>query len=546
MARLLMKMSLTLWWRGIKGNVGRMIGLGIGLLYGLGLAGTVSFFLLSAAASRQASTDLAVVLVSACITFAWLFTSLTAFNPETPLETKRFSLLGVRAKELCVGMLAARLVSLGGILTALMTLVLTATGLLWLFTASGAAGTGLWLAAAGMVAAAPLTMLTCFLLLNTLISVMDRLVTSKKAQSLLGTVVFFVIFCAVFAFNAVLQTDSDTLFNVVFNLNTLYSLTTFLSFTPLAAAYGAPVTIAGGNLILGLTQYAILAASLVLLWAICVTQTRGILEEPLRVANRRGRSKKNQERPFLLPLVPATPFGAVLTRSLRYWVRDTRYSVALLITLVMVGFMLVMAWLNPKASAGLIGAVVVMMSMSSGSTMNDFGADGPSCWVNITSGVSARDNVLGRIVANILVILPLMLLTTIVMPLVLGFGQYVPIFLGLGAYLLVSNSGFAMVLAVLLPFPMPAPGVNPMRQKNNSGTAFFSTLLIMFGIWLPLVPSAALAIWHLAGGPAWALYLAIALALVICALVFTLSVRFAIRKLDQNYVDIFAKVQHYA
>ena len=53
MARLLMKMSLTLWWRGIKGNVGRMVGLGIGLLYGLGLAGSISFFLLSAAARQH-------------------------------------------------------------------------------------------------------------------------------------------------------------------------------------------------------------------------------------------------------------------------------------------------------------------------------------------------------------------------------------------------------------------------------------------------------------------------------------------------------------
>ncbi|MGQ4576292.1 hypothetical protein ACUH93_07790 [Dermabacteraceae bacterium P7006] len=546
MARLLMKMSLTLWWRGIKGNVGRMIGLGIGLLYGLGLAGTVSFFLLSAAASRQAETGLAVVVVSACITFAWLFTSLTAFSPETPLETKRFSLLGVRAKELCVGMLAARLVSLGGILTALMTLVLTATGLLWLFTVSGAAGAGLWLAAAGMVAAAPLTMLTCFLLFNTLVAVTDRLVTSKKAQNILATVVILVVFGIVFAFNAILQTDSDALFNVVFNLNNLHLAVTYLPFTPLAAAYGAPLTIAEGQPLLGLAQYAILAVSLVLLWAVYVTQTRHVLEEPLRVANRRGRSKKAKNHQFLLPLVPATPFGAVLTRSLRYWVRDSRYSVALLVSFIMVGLLLAMAWLNPSTSSGLIGAVVVMLSMAAGSTMNDFGMDGPSGWVNITSGVSARDNVLGRIVANILVILPLMLVSTIVMPLALGQGQHIPIFLGLGAYLLVTNSGFGMVLAVLLPFPAPAPGVSPLRQKNNSGTAFFSTLLVMFGIWLPLIPSAALGIWHLAGGPAWALYLAIALALVICALVFTLSVRFAIRKLDQNYVDIFAKVQHYA
>ncbi|WP_341856182.1 hypothetical protein [Brachybacterium sp. GPGPB12] len=193
--------------------------------------------------------------------------------------------------------------------------------------------------------------------------------------------------------------------------------------------------------------------------------------------------------PLVPRFVPAGPFGAVMGKSLRYWRRDTRYLAALGIYPVVIVFFVAMGLMVPEARTLMLGMAVFMCAMTGLSISNEIGFDGPSGWVNIVAGAPARANLLGRIAAMAVLMIPAVVVITVAwrLPLLYGLPELIPMTVlgSLGA--MISGWGTSMVVGVLLPYPSSAPGTNPMKDKSaSSSNAMLSMAISMVTVFVPM------------------------------------------------------------
>ena len=248
--------------------------------------------------------------------------------------------------------------------------------------------------------------------------------------------------------------------------------------------------------------------------------------------------------PLVPRLVPVGPFGAVMGRALRYWRRDTRYLAALGIYPVVIVFFVAMGFMVPESRPMMLGMAVFMCAMTGLSISNEFGFDGPSGWVNIVTGVPARANLLGRIAAMAVLMVPAVVVITVALPLLYGLPALIPMTLlgSLGA--MISGWGTSMVVGVLLPYPSSPPGTNPMKDKSaSSSNAMLSMAISMVAVFVPMLPPLGLGIWGAVTGSLVLVSIAGVLALVIGVAVMLVGLRIASVRLDARYPDIFQKVR---
>ena len=187
---------------------------------------------------------------------------------------------------------------------------------------------------------------------------------------------------------------------------------------------------------------------------------------------------------------------------------------------------------------------VFMCGMSGISLANEIGFDGPSGWVNIVTALPARANLLGRIAAMAVLMVPGAVVITTVIPLLFGMGELVPLAVmgSLGA--MICGWGISMVVGVLLPYPSSPPGTNPMKDKSaSSSNAMLAMAVAMLGIFVPLLPAIGVGIWGAVVGSLPLMMLAGALALLAGAVMFLVGLRIAEVRLEARYPDVFQKVR---
>ena len=539
LVRLQLRLKWTLWKRSYRKNIGKIIGTSIGALYALGgLAGLVFLFLGTTLWAGEGELFPQIVRGLGAVTvLVWFLIPVFAFGLDDTLDPRAFALFPRSAKELQPGMFAAAAMSLPSIFTLLAIGIATAFELLWLIVFGQGAG---WivLGALALIPANLAGLALCLLLPRAWFAHSASRTSSRKGRELGGILGFMVMFGAIYAFSLTAQRIEDL--DTAWVREQLPRAVDVLAWTPLGALFSVPMDLAEGRVLTALLRALIGAATIVVVWLWWRRSIDLSLTSALTGDASSGQAKVS---PLVPRFVPVGPFGAVMGKALRYWRRDTRYLAALGIYPVVIVFFVAMGFITPEARPMMLGMAVFMCAMTGLSVSNEFGFDGPASWVNIVTGLPARANLLGRIAAIAVLMVPAVVVITIGLPLLFGLPHLIPMTLlgALGAML--AGWGTSMVAGVMLPYPSSPPGTNPMKDKSaSSSNAMLSMGISMVAVFVPMLLPLGVGIWGAVTDSLVLITVAGALALVIGVVVLLVGLRIASVRLEARYPDIFQKV----
>ena len=539
LVRLQLRLKWTLWKRSYRKNIGKIIGTSIGALYALGgLAGLVFLFLGTTLWAGEGELFPQIVRGLGAVTvLVWFLIPVFAFGLDDTLDPRAFALFPRSAKELQPGMFAAAALSLPSIFTLLAIGIATAFELLWLSVFGQGAG---WivLGALALIPANLAGLALCLLLPRAWFAHSASRTSSRKGRELGGILGFMVMFGAIYAFSLTAQRIEDL--DTAWVREQLPRAVDVLAWTPLGALFSVPMDLAEGRVLTALLRALIGAATIVVVWLWWRRSIDLSLTSALTGDASSGQAKVS---PLVPRFVPVGPFGAVMGKALRYWRRDTRYLAALGIYPVVIVFFVAMGFITPEARPMMLGMAVFMCAMTGLSVSNEFGFDGPASWVNIVTGLPARANLLGRIAAIAVLMVPAVVVITIGLPLLFGLPHLIPMTLlgALGAML--AGWGTSMVAGVMLPYPSSPPGTNPMKDKSaSSSNAMLSMGISMVAVFVPMLLPLGVGIWGAVTDSLVLITVAGALALVIGVVVLLVGLRIASVRLEARYPDIFQKV----
>jgi ABC-2 type transport system permease protein len=540
LVRLLLGLKWTLWKRSYRKNIGKIIGSAIGFLYALGGLGMLTFLFLGTTLwAGEGGTFPAIIRgLGALTVLLWFLIPVLAFGLDDTLDPRSFALFPRRARDLQPGLFAAAALSLPSVFTLLAVLVATAFEVLWLVLFGQGVG---WIVAAVVVLipANLAGMALCLLLPRAWFAHSASRASSRSGREFGGMIAMLVFFGAIYGGSLMLQRIEDLDLELV--QRWLPRVADIAAWTPFGALFSVPMDVAEGRVLPALVRLLIGVASIVLTWL----WWRRSIDASLTSALTGDASSGSAKVTALVPrFVPAGPFGAVMGKSLRYWRRDTRYLAAIGLYPLMLVFFAAMGLVLPETRPMMLGLLIVMCGITGITLANEIGFDGPSGWVNITAGLPARANQLGRVAAMAVLMVPVIVVVAVAGPILFGMGSLVPLTL-LGALgMTVTGWGASLVVGVVLPYPSSPPGTNPMKDKSaSSANAMLAMGLAMAMVAVPQIPAIGVAIWGLAVGSATIQLVAGLVSLVTGVVAFLVGLRIGTVRLESRYPDLFQKVR---
>ncbi|CAN5567543.1 transporter [soil metagenome] len=498
MVAVLVRLKLSLLRNTLKQSVWRVVGL---VLAAIGAIFTVGLVVAGLIAARLLEADDAaavLTLAGAALLLGWIFLPLLLFGADETLDPSRFALLPLTARQLLPGLLAAAAIGVPGIST---IVIVSATVVTW--------SRGPIEVLVSIVAAA-LGILLCLTSARVLTSAFAGILISRKYQDLASLLLFGVIMVFALgtnAFNVLLVGSGQQV------VRQLVRASEVIAWTPLGWAWSAPADAATGHLAaagIKLVLCAVLLVLLIIAWHVFLSRSL-TSAVPVGAA---GRTKAAHS--LVDKITPDTAVGATAARSLRYLRRDPRYTVSLA-GVVLAPLAIVVA--NVTTGVGtewVVWVPVLLAAVVSMSACQELSFDGSAFWTQISTGVSGRDDLLGRALATCLWSGPLLLIVAAGSAAWSGRWDLVPGALGLAVAMLFGGVGIAMAVSARWQGPVAPPGANPFG--GNSGSSIESFLAILFttigtaaiaapvavlviaAIWAPALAWVAMIL-----GPAWVL-----------------------------------------
>lgn len=523
----LLKLQLTLTRNAFRRStwliVGTIFGLLFALLYGGGAA-------VALASMRFAGTvDLARLLLPtlfSLFTLGYVLMVLLMFGTDATLDPARFALFPVRARALVPGFMLIGLVcSVGGLFT---TALLIGFVIAFSWT---------WATTLVAVVGGVLGMVSTFLLSRWLTSAFASGLAGRKTRDM-ATLLFTAV--------ALLFGVGAQFLGVVDFRNleaVLAQASTILGWTPFGWGWSAPADVAAGQPLLALVKLVLAAAwTSLCLWG-WIHYLDKALTSPIETGG--GGSGKVGAHGVADRLYPSSPWGAIAARSLRYWRRDPRH-----LTIVAMTVILPVIWLAPamlhqetfEVKALLFGPPMATIMFGSAAAQ-ELAYDGSALWTHIVAGVRGWEDRLGRLVAALTVLGPMVLLVAL---LAIGFNWRSPE-LGvacLGATVALAGAGIGAgsFTGAIWNVPVPPPGSSPFARSSGGGMAGLISFFVGMGITLlastPTIVLAFLTLLH--GWPA-ALG-ALVLGLATAAGMLWFGVRVGGRQLEKRWPEMLAMV----
>ena len=538
--RLQLKLKWTLWKRSYRKNVGKIIGTSFGTLYALGgLVGLVFLFLGTTLWAGEGSTfPLVIRGLGALTVLLWFLIPVLAFGLDDTLDPRAFALFPRTAKQLQPGLFGAAALSLPSVFTLLAVLAATGFELLWLIL-FGQGAAWIVLGALALIPANLAGFALCLLLPRAWFAHSASRTSSRSGREVGGILGFLLMFVAIYGFSLSMQRIDEMDFEQLGRW--IPTVVETVAWTPLGALFAVPMDLAEGRVLTALLRALIGAATIVVVW---LWWRRSIDLSLTSALSGDASSGDTKVSPLVPRFVPKTAFGAVMGKSLRYWRRDTRYLAALGLYPVMIIFFVAMGFTLPESRPGMLAMTILMCGMSGMSLSNEIGFDGPAGWVNIVTGLPARANLLGRIAAMAVLMVPGVLVVTIAIPLLYGMPELVPMTVMGALGTMICGWGISTVVGTLLPYPSSPPGTNPMKDKSaSSSNAMIAMTVAMIAVFVPLLPAIGVGIWGAVTGSMVLTILAGVLALVAGIVVFLVGLRISLVRLEARYPDMFQKVR---
>ena len=514
----ILRLKLALLANSFRRTPWQVVGVVIGLLYGLG---TATFLAASLVALRFFEAEVArpIVIVFGALTLVVFALLPLLLGIDDILDPRRFSLFGISNTTLATSIGVASLISVPAVVIAIIAIGQTAT---W---SRGTEPFGL------SVVAAVVIVITCLLSARISTTLASFLLSSRRSRDI-STIVGIALLIAGSPLIAVLASVDWARQGIA----TLTSIAEVLSWTPLGAAWAAPADAAVG---LEAEAFGKLAISVV--WVLVLFAAWRVLLGAVLVTPERQPQAKKYLGLGWFDRMPRTPIGAIAARSLTYWTRDSRYLTSLAIIPIIPAVMMVTLHIAgmPLASLALL-PVPVMCLFLSWSVHNDVSFDNTAIWLHIASSTRGRDDRWGRLLPALAVGVPLVLGGSVISVAIFGDWTVLPSLIGVSSAILLIGLGLSSVMSAQFPYPAVRPGDSPFSQPQAGGNAAgLIQGLSFFGILLLAAPSIAAAVLGFFFGVMWH-FLSLVLGVVVGVAVLGIGVRVGARAFDRRSSELLA------
>jgi ABC-2 type transport system permease protein len=428
----------------------QVVGIGIGLLYGLAVAaGLVGLLVGLRYVDDVTLIRDGMIVAGSVVVLGFLLVPLV-FGVDDSMDPRKFALLGIPNRQLSLGLAASALL---GVPAIALTLVLLGTVVTW--------SRGFGVTALAIVAGA-LLLATCTLASRVSTSIAAFLLATRRSREFTGLI--GILLLVMISPVVVLLVTVDW---ARYGLDLLSGLAGILGWTPLGAAWAVPgdaATEAWGSALLKLL---IAAATVVVLWYAWEALVAKMLVSPGREAH-----LKQYGGLGWFDRMPRTPIGAIAARSITYWGRDSRYWVSL----IMIPIVPVIA-IVPLAVAGVpmnylaLLPVPLMCLFLGWSVHNDVAYDNTAIWLHVASGTRGVADRIGRLVPALIAGIVIIGLGSALSIYFYGDWAALPSMLGVSTCILLAGLGFSSYTSARFPYPATKPGDSPFAQPQASDTA---------------------------------------------------------------------------
>jgi len=520
MVKHLVVLRLLLLRNGLRRSPWQLVAVCFGALYGLGLltAAVAGLFALSGAPVELVRTI--VVLAGSAAVFGWLVIPLVASGIDQTLDTARLVNFPIPLTQLLIGLVLAGLLGVPGIVTVLAALATAAT---W------------WqhplIAVVALVCGA-LGAVTCVVGSRTVTSLSSTLTSGRRFREVGGTLLLIPLFLA-----------GPIMAGIFSGLDSaqgaLPGAAEALSWTPLGALWAVPTELelgqygtAGLKFLIGLATLAVM----VIIWRRALAI---VLVTPSRSASRSTR----RGTLGVFAWVPETPTGAVLARSLTYWMRDPRYSKQL----ILVPLIPALLWFYSSTNDSLAffnAMAPVAAFLFALAIYTDLSYDSTAFASHMALGVSGRADRTGRALAVLVFAGPVVVIFSVVSVGLSATWSLLPGVLGLSLGILLSGLGLSSVSSATVVVPVPAPGDSPFKSPPGAGFTTFVSSIATGGMLAVLVaPEFVLLIVSAATGQAVYGWLGLVTGLILGALFFVIGIRWGGRRLEERSPELLQMMQ---
>lgn len=529
MVAVLVRLKLTLTRNGMRRSAWRTVGLVIASVYTLGLVLLVWLGLLFLRRADAELTGAVTTLAFSVLTLGWLLLSLLVFGIDETVDPRRFALLPLPAHRLLPGLFVAGLISVPGVATVLVALAFVAT---W--------ARGLLVTAAALVGAG-LGVATAFLLSRAATAAFAQALASRRFRDLAA--VFLALFGASLG---ILGNVAGRLAGTSKDLDglrrSLATVADVAGWTPFGWAWSVPAAVGQGAWAAAGARLVLAGVLVVGLWYAWQHYLDIALTSPLEVGG--GESRPVKRHGLAQRLYPATPTGAVATRSLTYWRRDPRY-LSSLAGLLIAPIIVAVATANRSQGVGVGIAVFVptLIALLLGAiAAQDLSYDGTALWTHITAGLAGSADRAGRALATATVVGPILVVVTLGVAGVSGRWDALPRTVPLTIAVALCGLGAGTYTGTVWQIPAPPPGANPFAKNSGEGglralVAFLVTTALTFALSLPTIAAVIGSIWV-----GWLEWVALVVALVTGVLAVRLGIRLGGRRLDTHWPEVLAAV----
>ena len=515
----LLRLKLTLLRNSLRRSPWQLVGLGIGALYALGIVGLGVTGLLLLRQADVATAQVVVVLGGAAAVLGWAVVPIVASAADMTLDPARFTTFAVPMPHLLAGLALAGLIGIPGAATTLVALATVGT---W---SRG------FLAAAGALIGAVLGLLTCIVVSKVVTAGTAGLASSRRFKDV-SAVAFLIPLVLMGPIVAGVGRG------IAGNAGFVAELAGILEWTPAGAAWALGGELAAGHYGPAAIKLLIAAATLAAL-ALC---WKFLLQRALVTPPYAGAAKKKAAGLGLFALVPATPTGAIVARSLTYWLRDPRYAGALVVVPLLpvllffqasqTGFYGILQFVGP------LTAFLLAWSISS-----DASYDSTAFALHVSAGVRGLHDRLGRAVACLVFALPVVLVFSVIPMFFTGGWTLLPGILGLALGVLFIGLGLSSVVSARYTVPVPLPGDSPFKKPPGNVA---QTLAVQCGgmavLMLLVSPELVLVALQLSGGSAVPGWICLVLGPVLGFALFLAGVRLGGRWFDARTPELLAQL----
>jgi ABC-2 type transport system permease protein len=461
-----------------------------------------------------------VVLVGAAVVLGWTFLPVVTSGIDQTVDPARLAPFPIRTNTLLVALLVSGVLGVPGIVTSVAAL---GTALTW---------SRYPLAAIAAVVCAAIGVLTAVAGSRMLVAVASRISSGRRAREAKTVLVMIplILLGPIIILVSSLLRDIGDVLPVIGDV---------VGFTPFGAAWAVSADLAAGEPLRAALEFAIAVATLAVVLLVWRWALGRALERPAPPAA----AKATKGGLSAFGWFPDTAWGAVASRALIYWMRDPRYSQSLisvpLVPLLIFFYAGLGGDLTPLVWVGPILAVLLALSI-----YTDVSYDNTAFALHVSSGVSGRDDRLGRVVALATFAVPVTLVVGIVCVGVAGRWDLLLPMLGLSIGALLTGFGVASVASGAFLVQVPAPGENPFKSKPGGGMGL---MLSMFATWsilaLLVIPELVLSLIALVTGNQLFGVLSIVVALVLGTVLMIVGINVGGRILDRKGPELLTRLR---